>query len=77
MTARARGRLGGRPKKLDNKKTLTANGTPIKDIAKMWGDFSYHGLPLFRKVEVGRIGKNGLSKQTDSLFTLDVIFFQF
>ncbi|MDM5188305.1 recombinase family protein [Bacillus sp. DX4.1] len=40
--ARARGRLGGRPEKLDNKdmdmlKTLVKNGTPIKDIANMWG----------------------------------------
>lgn len=34
--------LGGRPEKLDNKelemfRTLTANGTPTKDIAKIWG----------------------------------------
>lgn len=40
--ARARGRLGGRPEKLDNRelemlRTLIANGTPIKDIAQMWG----------------------------------------
>ena len=40
--ARARGRLGGRPEKLDNRelemlRTLVATGTPIKDIAQMWG----------------------------------------
>ncbi len=40
--ARARGRLGGRPEKLDKKemealRTLVDSGTPIKDIAKMWG----------------------------------------
>ncbi len=40
--ARARGRLGGRPEKLDKKelemlKTLVASGTPITDIAQMWG----------------------------------------
>lgn len=40
--ARARGRLGGRPEKLDKKelemlKTLVANGTPVTDIAQMWG----------------------------------------
>ncbi|KMK76300.1 recombinase family protein [Alkalihalobacillus pseudalcaliphilus] len=39
--ARSRGRLGGRPEKFTEKdiamlKTLVANGTPIKDIAKMW-----------------------------------------
>jgi DNA invertase Pin-like site-specific DNA recombinase len=42
VAARARGRLGGRPEKLSKKdiemlKTLVANGTPIKDIAQMWG----------------------------------------
>ncbi|GAB6617446.1 hypothetical protein bcgnr5406_43100 [Bacillus cereus] len=45
LVARLQGQedgLGGRPEKLDNKelemfRTLTANGTPIKDIAKMWG----------------------------------------
>lgn len=40
--ARARGRLGGRPEKLDKKelemlKTLVESGTPITDIAQMWG----------------------------------------
>lgn len=40
--AKARGRLGGRPEKLDSKeldmlKTLVENGTPIADIAQMWG----------------------------------------
>jgi DNA invertase Pin-like site-specific DNA recombinase len=40
--ARARGRLGGRPEKLDNRelemlRTLVATGTPIKDVAQMWG----------------------------------------
>lgn len=40
--ARARGRLGGRPEKLDNRelemlRTLVTTGTPIKDIAQMWG----------------------------------------
>ncbi|MEW9674383.1 recombinase family protein [Ammoniphilus sp. 3BR4] len=40
--ARARGRLGGRPEKLDKKemeilRTLATNGTSIKDIAEMWG----------------------------------------
>ncbi|MFS0785016.1 recombinase family protein [Shouchella sp. 1P09AA] len=40
--ARSRGRLGGRPEKFTNKdiemlKTLVSNGTPIKDIAEMWG----------------------------------------
>ncbi|MEK4567036.1 recombinase family protein [Alkalihalobacillus sp. FSL R5-0424] len=39
--ARTRGRLGGRPEKFTEKdiemlKTLANNGTPIKDIAKMW-----------------------------------------
>jgi DNA invertase Pin-like site-specific DNA recombinase len=39
--ARARGRLGGRPEKLDKKelemlKTLVANGAPITDIAQRW-----------------------------------------
>lgn len=42
IAARSRGRLGGRPEKLGKKdieilKTLVANGTPIKDIAQMWG----------------------------------------
>lgn len=40
-TAKARGRLGGRPEKLDKKeldmlKTLVTSGTPITDIAHMW-----------------------------------------
>ncbi|MEF7566046.1 recombinase family protein [Cytobacillus firmus] len=40
--ARARGRLGGRPEKLDKKelemlKTLVESGTPITDIAQRWG----------------------------------------
>lgn len=40
--ARARGRLGGRPEKLDKKelemlKTLVENETPITDIAQRWG----------------------------------------
>ncbi|MDN9012474.1 recombinase family protein [Brevibacillus laterosporus] len=40
--ARARGRLGGRPEKLEKKeiemlKTLVAGGTAIKNIADMWG----------------------------------------
>jgi DNA invertase Pin-like site-specific DNA recombinase len=40
--ARARGRLGGRPEKLDKKqiealKALVSNGTPIKDVAQIWG----------------------------------------
>jgi DNA invertase Pin-like site-specific DNA recombinase len=40
--ARARGRLGGRPEKLGKKevemlKTLVSNGTPIKDVAEMFG----------------------------------------
>ncbi|GAA3313783.1 hypothetical protein GCM10020331_004710 [Ectobacillus funiculus] len=40
--ARTRGRFGGRTETLDNKelemlRTLTANGTPIKDIAQMLG----------------------------------------
>jgi DNA invertase Pin-like site-specific DNA recombinase len=42
MAARARGRLGGKPEKLEKKdidliKSLVAQGTPIKDIAQMWG----------------------------------------
>jgi len=42
VAARARGRLGGRPEKLDKKelemlKTLVASGTPITDIAQRWG----------------------------------------
>jgi DNA invertase Pin-like site-specific DNA recombinase len=42
MAARARGRLGGKPEKLEKKdidliKSLVAKGTPIKDIAQMWG----------------------------------------
>jgi DNA invertase Pin-like site-specific DNA recombinase len=41
IAARARGRLGGRPEKLNNKdlkllKTLYDNGTPIKTIAEQW-----------------------------------------
>ncbi|RKD26515.1 resolvase [Ammoniphilus oxalaticus] len=40
--ARARGRLGGRPKKYGSKdiemmKALIDNGTPIKDVAERWG----------------------------------------
>jgi len=27
------------------------NGAPIKDIAQMWGDFSYYGLSLLRKTD--------------------------
>lgn len=42
IAARTRGRLGGRPEKLDKKdigmlKTLAHSGTLIKDIANMWG----------------------------------------
>ena len=41
IAARARGRYGGRPEKLNNKdlkllKTLYDNGTPIKTIAEQW-----------------------------------------
>lgn len=41
IAARARGRYGGRPEKLNNKdlkllKTLYDNGTPIKTIAEKW-----------------------------------------
>ncbi|MFO8316579.1 recombinase family protein [Staphylococcus aureus] len=41
ITARARGRYGGRPEKLNQKdlnllKTLYDNGTPIKTIAEQW-----------------------------------------
>ncbi|MDE5044285.1 recombinase family protein [Staphylococcus aureus] len=41
IAARARGRLGGRPEKLNRKdlkllKTLYDNGTPIKTIAEQW-----------------------------------------
>ncbi|MEJ7542842.1 recombinase family protein [Staphylococcus intermedius] len=41
IAARARGRLGGRPEKLNSKdlkllKTLYDNGTPIKTIAEQW-----------------------------------------
>lgn len=41
IAARARGRYGGRPEKLNQKdlnllKTLYANGTPIKTIAEQW-----------------------------------------
>lgn len=41
ISARARGRYGGRPEKLNNKdlkllKTLYDNGTPIKTIAEQW-----------------------------------------
>lgn len=41
IAARARGRLGGRPKKLHAKdiemlKALVDNGTSIKDVAKRW-----------------------------------------
>ncbi|MVJ74595.1 helix-turn-helix domain-containing protein, partial [Staphylococcus aureus] len=41
IAARARGRYGGRPEKLNQKdlnllKTLYDNGTPIKTIAEQW-----------------------------------------
>ncbi|WP_274597116.1 recombinase family protein [Macrococcoides canis] len=41
VAARARGRLGGRPEKLNDSdikllKTLVENGTPIKTIAEKW-----------------------------------------
>ncbi|HDK5681516.1 TPA: helix-turn-helix domain-containing protein, partial [Staphylococcus pseudintermedius] len=41
VAARARGRLGGRPEKLNESdlkllKTLVDNGTPIKTIAEKW-----------------------------------------
>lgn len=41
VAARARGRLGGRPEKLNDSdlkllKTLADNGTPIKTIAERW-----------------------------------------
>ncbi|MGC3637038.1 helix-turn-helix domain-containing protein, partial [Enterococcus faecium] len=40
--ARPRGRLGGRPEKYRSKdiemmRALIENGTPIKDVAEIWG----------------------------------------
>ena len=50
IAARARGRYGGRPEKLNNKdlkllKTLYDNGTPIKTIGTM-ASFTYNNLSL-------------------------------
>jgi DNA invertase Pin-like site-specific DNA recombinase len=44
--AKARGRLGGRPKRFGKKETemmkaLAKNGTPIKDIASIIRNYSY------------------------------------
>lgn len=54
--ARARGRLGGRPEKLDKKdiemlKKLAATDTPIKDIAEMLG---ISRTTVYRYLEKGR-----------------------
>ena len=59
ISARARGRYGGRPEKLNNKdlkllKTLYDNGTPIKTIAEQWQVSRTTIYRYLNKIEINR-----------------------
>ena len=62
IAARARGRYGGRPEKLNNKdlkllKTLYDNGTPIKTIAEQWQVSRTTIYRYLNKIEDGKNDK--------------------